>query len=55
MFFSERPKDLPIQVDATFVGAAELVARGYRDRPAPTLFELGEDVVSELERRLIDD
>jgi hypothetical protein len=55
LFFSELPKDLPIQVDATFVGTAEVVARGYRNRRAPTLFELGGDFASELERRLIDD
>lgn len=54
IFFSEMPADLPIRVDRKFIANASAVARTFKDRRVPTLFEDGDDAVSAVERRLFD-
>ncbi len=52
VFFSMKPEDLPILVASRFIAEASVVAREYKGRHAPTLFEDGEDGSSVVERRL---
>ncbi|SPK02025.1 protein of unknown function [Methylorubrum extorquens DM4] len=52
IFFSMMPEDLPILIAPAFIADAATVAREYKGRPAPTLFECGEDASSVTERRL---
>lgn len=52
IFFSTMPGDLPILVASRFIAEASVVAREYKDKQAPTLFENGDDASSVVERRL---
>ncbi len=54
VFFSEPPIDLPIWVAPMFVAPAHVVAQGFKGRRPPTLFASGKNVVSGIERQLID-